>query len=431
MDPRRTGTRIRRRFFRTGSGWGQLVVTVIVALLLGTATYKANEAADRWQSATREEIKWSAAVLEDVRFVYLDEAPDATLIARWENRAAVLGELAAAGGNGLLTAEAESARQTAQQKVFGLHGANALIDKRFRLAGGGYDVVRRLAELRQQSADPAKSPVPVLMAEGDRSRFLALVLALACIPLVLAWVAFQTVVYTRHRSRTGSSRSPTADDVALVPHPWTAPQRNRRLTVAALAAWILVTLIPVGSLYVSCAGQRSGAEAARIAVTVSTYIQASNLHTSQNLLQSKVVADLTQAGLSRQLAAISLNDAAQDELGSAEVQAAGRWSPIGAEMMRLPTIADGIEAGLVRALSSTKEIWEEAAQIQAEAADASDRADFATNLFTLAVTLAALAMSLITLALAKPESPAHLPAAGVGLLAGALFAAFSAAVAFV
>ena len=197
-----------------------------------------------------------------------------------------------------------------------------------------------------------------------------------------------------------------------------------------MAAWILVTLIPALSLYVSCAGQRSDAEAARIAVTISTYIQASNLYSSQDLLQRRMVIDLTQSGWSRQLAAISLNDAAQGELGSAEVRAAERWSAIGAEMTRLPSTADGIDTGLIRAMSATPEMWSGALQIQVAAAEVADRAGSATNLFTLAATLAALAMSLITLALAKPEAPANLTAAAIVLLAGALLTAFAAAVTF-
>jgi hypothetical protein len=430
MGAQRTGTRGWWRSLRRGSGRGQLLVTVIVALLLGGATYTANAAAGCWQDATAEEITWSAAAMEQIRFVYLDEATDAALIARWENRATVLGELAAAGGNGLLAAEAETARQTAEQKVFGLRGANALVAERFRLPGGGFDVVRRLAELRHQEADPAEDSVPALMAEGDRLRFIALALALACVPLVLIWVVFQAVAYTRRRSRRAGSRPPEAADVGLVPHPWTAPPPKRRLTAAALAAWILVTLIPAWSLYVSCAGQRSDAEAARTAVTISTYIQASNLYSSQDLLQRRIIIDLTQSGLSRQLAGIGLKDAAQDELGAAEVRAADSWSAIGAEMTRLPSTADGIDAGLIRAMSATPETWSDALEIQVAAAEVSDRAGSATNLFTLAATLAALAMSLITLALAKPDAPAILTAAAIVLLAGALLTAFAGAVTF-
>jgi hypothetical protein len=406
------------------------MVTVVVAIMLGGATYAANEAADRWQESTTEEIRWSASALEQMRFVYLDEAADAALIARWENRAAVLGEFTAAGGAGLLSAEAETARQTAEQKVFGLSGANSLVAERFRLAGGGFDVVRRLAELGQEERGPAGKSVPELMDDGDRSRLVAMVLTLASVAAVLGWLLFQGVTHARKQGQRGVAEPPATDSAGLVPHPWTAPQRNKKLTAVALAGWVLVTLIPAGALYVSGAGQRSGAEAARTAVTISTYIQASSMYTSQAALQRRIAIDQAQAGLSRRLTAISLNDAAQDDLGTAEVQAADAWSVIGEHMMRLPTTADGVDAGLIRAMSATRELWSDAGNVQAAAAEVSDRASRATNLLTLAATLAALAMSLVTLALARPDWPVGVPSAGVILLAAALFTAFRGFITF-
>jgi hypothetical protein len=109
-------------------------VTVVVAVLLGGATYSANQAADRWQQSTTEEIRWSAIALKQLRFVYLDEAADAALITRWENRATVLGEFAAGGDPDLLSAEAETARQIAEQKVLGLSGANSLVAEKVPVA---------------------------------------------------------------------------------------------------------------------------------------------------------------------------------------------------------------------------------------------------------------------------------------------------------
>jgi hypothetical protein len=418
------------RILRRESIRGQLLVTVVVALLLGGATYSANQAADSWQKSTTEEIKWSARALEQLRFVYLDEASDAALIARWENRAAVLGDLAATGAAGLLSAEAETARKIAEQKVFGLSGTNSLVAEKFRLPGGGFDVVRRLAELRQQETGVAAASAPTLMDDGDRLSLVAAVLTSSAVLSVLGWLLFQGVVYARKSGRRVAAEPSAPDNAGLVPHPWTAPQRSRRLTAIALAGWTLVTLIPAGGLYVSAAGQRSGADAARMAVTISTYIQASNLYSSQALLQHRIAIDQAQAGLSRKLAAINLSDAAQDELGTAEVQAADAWSVIGKEMMRLPTTGDGIDTGLVLAMSATSETWADALKVQAAASQVSEDANRATNLFTLAATLAALAMSLVTLALARPGWPVAVPFAGMALLAAAVVTAVAGVLAF-
>lgn len=431
MDAQGKSRRDWWRILRRKSLGGQLLVTVLVALLLGGATYAANQATDDWQQSTTEEIKWSASALEQLRFVYLDEAADAALIARWENRAVVLREHAVNGGAGLLSAEAEAARRTAEQKVLGLNGANSLVAEKFRLPGGGFDVVRRLAELRQQETGAATESARSLLDDGDRSSFVATVLTSAAVLSVLGWLLFQGVLYTRESGRRVAAEPPATDSAGLVPHPWTAPQRSRRLTAIALAGWTLVTLVPAGALYVAGAGQRSGAEAARMAVTISTYIQASNLYSSQAIQQQMIAIDQAQAGLSRKWAAIDLDDGAQDELGTAEVQAADAWSIIGTEMMRLPTTSDGIDTGLIMAMSATPEIWSEALKVQAAAAQVSEGASQATNLLTLAATLAALAMSLVTLALARPDWPVAVPFAGATLLVAALFTAVVGVIAFV
>ena len=205
------------RILRRESLGGQLLVTVVVALLLGGATYAANQAADKWQQSTSEEIKWSASALEQLRFVYLDEAADAALIACWENRAAVLSGLAADSGAGLLSAEAETARQTAEQKVLGLGGANSLVAEKYRLPGGGFDVVRRLADLRQQETGTAAESARSLLNDGDRLSFGATVLTSSAVLSVLGWLFFQAVVYARKRGRRVAAEAPATDSGGWCP----------------------------------------------------------------------------------------------------------------------------------------------------------------------------------------------------------------------
>ena len=129
---------------RRNANTGQVIVSIVVALLLGAATVIAGLAAGAWQSATREEIKWSASAIEDVRFVYQDEAPNAFAIAESRNRATELEAYVAntgrppdATGEDLdrVVTEARAARETMEQTSFALEGHNLLIDEVYHSRG--------------------------------------------------------------------------------------------------------------------------------------------------------------------------------------------------------------------------------------------------------------------------------------------------------
>lgn len=283
-----------RAFLRHNTG--QVIVSILVALLLGGATFTANQAAGKWQSATREEVKWSTAALETLRFVYTDEAPEAYSIASSQNRADVLEKFTYPGDTGPIEAEAATARETAAQEIFGLKGSNALIAEKYLLPGGGYDIARRLGDERK--ADPLSiNSATDDMAEGDRLNAIAQAQALACVPIVLIWVAGQAAVNVVRRRRRSISLQPQADDVGIVPQPWIAKPHRKKLTSAALTAWILLTLMPVAGLAVSTAGQRSDAESSRRAVRLSTDLLASSAQATRVAQQLVIKNDLFIAAL--------------------------------------------------------------------------------------------------------------------------------------
>jgi hypothetical protein len=53
-----------------------LAAAIVTALLGGWAAWLSAQADGEWQTALRQELKWSAATVEDIRFVYTDQAPD-------------------------------------------------------------------------------------------------------------------------------------------------------------------------------------------------------------------------------------------------------------------------------------------------------------------------------------------------------------------
>ena len=414
-------------FLRRNANSGQVIVSIVVALLLGAATVTAGLAASAWQSATREEIKWSATAIEDVRFVFLDEAPDAFAIAESRNRATELEAYVANAGRqpddagedlDRVVAEAQAARETMEQTIFALEGHNSLIDAVYDLPGGGYDVPGRLGAEREGEAD--QTLAADLLVEGDRLNVVAQVLALLCVPVVILWVLGQATAHTVGRSRRPATAS---DEVDLMPQPWLAAPRRRWLASASLAAWILLTLMPVATLAMSAAAQRADADSSRLAVSTTTGLAASNLQASLSSNQAKAMTHLFFAAYSRQMAALESGDEAEGRLGEAELSAAERWLAVTEPMTRMPTPEDGVDEGLVRALSATIAELDALRLDQNAAADQAAQVGHAVNLATLSIALAALSASALAFALAVRRTPKLVSAGGLAMLGAAVVAA--------
>ena len=89
----------------------QIGLILIVSLATLLCTWQFSQAGGSYQDAVREDVKRQAAVQEDVRHLYADEAPPAFLVAAEEARA---GGLAALGeDNKLAAAESELSSRAA------------------------------------------------------------------------------------------------------------------------------------------------------------------------------------------------------------------------------------------------------------------------------------------------------------------------------
>ncbi|MGC5172515.1 hypothetical protein ACLQ2Q_17910 [Microbacterium sp. DT81.1] len=410
-------------------------MSIIVAVLLGAATVTAGLAAGAWEGATREEIKWSAAAIEDVRFVYLDEAPDAFNIAAYRNRSTVLETYladadaprdAVGGDLDRVAADARAAQETVEQTIFAREGHNRLIGEVYELPTGGYDIPRRLGAEREGEAE--QSDAADLLQEGDRLNALAQALALLCVPIVILWVLVQAAAHTVGRS-PGST--PPPEEVDLMPQPWLAAREVRGLAYASLTAWILLTLMPVVTLGMSAGGQRADADASRLAVAATTGLAAGNLQASLASNQAIASTHLSFAALSRQLTALEFGDEAEARLGEAEAEAADRWLTVTEPMTRMPTTVDGVDQALVQALTATLPQLEALRLEQNAAADRAAQAGNAVNLATLSIALAALSASALAFALVMRQAPTLVRVGGLAMLGGAVITAAASVIALV
>lgn len=132
------------------------------AILLGTA-------GDELQSSVRTEVKRGAAVVEDVRFVYQDEAPVAYRFAKAQFLAEELRKGAgplAASANADVLVEADAQTQVARA----LRQASPIVrNARYRATGGAFAVGRRLADVRRRQPELLELRPEEKAHEGARS----------------------------------------------------------------------------------------------------------------------------------------------------------------------------------------------------------------------------------------------------------------------
>jgi hypothetical protein len=353
---------------------------VLLAALLAWATWLNSSASDDWQAASTETVKWSAGVLEDARFVYADEAPTAFDVARLEVRADVLEALRTPAGS-LVAVEAASARKTAGELARAASG-NTLLKGGYRLGDRGYDVQRRLGDaLRGDRLDHGVAAA--LRTEGDRHFRNSLLAAWATLPVLLGFLVARLVMAFRRRSRH------TAEDVGLVPDPWTT-RRNRIPNALALFAWGGAVVLAALQLSVSGLAARDGADALTRATEVSTVALGGQLFSSLHDSAIRGPAVVAMSALSRQFVNVSVDDAAQQSLGEAEEAAAARWSTVAAQMGRQPTAEDGFDDVTRRVLTAGPDDWRAALDGQQRAADQAAREGDAANLCGLALLLSVL-----------------------------------------
>jgi hypothetical protein len=161
-----------------------LGAAAILAAVLGAhASFLANDSSAAWQQAVRIEVKHAAAMVEDVRFVYGDEAPQAYRVLEARVRSKSFSDAADSATReiqAVLLAEAF----THEQVAAALEPSSELArDARYRLPDGSVDVARRLADQRATSPDLVALDPEAAQASGDRFASHALLVLAAALPL--------------------------------------------------------------------------------------------------------------------------------------------------------------------------------------------------------------------------------------------------------
>ena len=160
-----------------------LAIAAVVAAIIGTrAAMVSSDASDAWQSALRTEVKRSAGAMTDIQSVYLQELPVAARILQARVVAAQL-KAAAAGQNPVvahaMTLEASVESQLADALSSGAQLAN---DQAYALPAGGFDLGKRLADLRAENPALVSLDPDSIASTGDRLAHKALLLTLALLP---------------------------------------------------------------------------------------------------------------------------------------------------------------------------------------------------------------------------------------------------------
>lgn len=164
-----------------------LATAAVLAAIIGArASMISSTASDSWQSALRTEVKRSAGAMEDVRYLYQSELPVAIRIlqarlVQSEMQAAAATTTGPAKQTLVLEADVQAGIITALTSSSNLAGNAA-----YSLPSGGYDLAKRLADLRDQNSALVALNPDGLEAAGDKLGRKAELLTLALLPTSIA-----------------------------------------------------------------------------------------------------------------------------------------------------------------------------------------------------------------------------------------------------
>ena len=160
-----------------------LAVAAVVAAIVGArASMVSSDANDSWQSSLRTEVKRSAAAMNDVQELYQTDLPTATEILRAQILAAEL-QAAEPGQSPTVHQALEVEAGVQSQLALALSpGSDLAGNSTFALPSGGYDLGKRLSDIRSQNAQLLALDPDGLQATGDSLAQKALLLTYALIP---------------------------------------------------------------------------------------------------------------------------------------------------------------------------------------------------------------------------------------------------------
>ena len=418
------------KYMERGGNQAQAVVSVLVALAFSLATLVAAQAQDKWQGALREEVKYSAAMVEDVRYVYGDEAQVGFNVATSIARADALA--AAAEGRAQPEAwpaliEAHSVRTAAErlQKAYASEDAS-LLEERYR-DGDYFDVLARLADARQDTEHVVEADPESVATSGTRLANWALVIALVPIPFAVLYFVLWRV--WRRRPPTADDDDPEdtedTEDVALLPS-LSGARGRRGVFELQLAAWLLLILIPPLQIYHSSLADEATADAARAAVQVMRDVEVGNTTARFDASVETWLIQRTGMRETRELDVKSLGReavAGQAALIAADASAEPVYRRIADGMLRNPGSGDDLDGETRAAISAGPEEWDALVKHQRDLSFRADEAGRRSDIMTLALLLAGVATTLGALTAADRRSFSVAAMAGATVVGAAVAAA--------
>ncbi|MEV0600359.1 hypothetical protein AB0I82_13825 [Streptomyces sp. NPDC050315] len=378
-----------------------LIAVAVGATLL--ATWQFGESSGAYQDAVRQDIKRQAAVTENVRAVYADEAPFAFQVAVAQARAEHLRPLKDEGR--LAASEYTLAAQTAYHLRRSASPDSLLGNDGYRYKDLGYDLPRRLADLQWDSPDLYALDPDATLRAGDRWATWGLASVAVGIAAVLAAVCAANVLRPRRwRRALAPSDRPVVRGVEIIPQPAIAPRGRRRVVLFHLFVFVLPLLLPLGQILVAGSEQRAHAEAARGAVRLSASIGVYGQRTAflTESLRTAKVAEIR--AVARELASLDTGitpGEARHERVMAAVEGVlvDDVRKIAEYMGRPPTAADRVDTEAATALGKEPKNLSAAQAEQQRQADLAQRAGRRSLLLSAATAIGVVAEILAVAAL--------------------------------
>jgi hypothetical protein len=385
------------------SRWDQLQIVVIVAATAAVlvAAWCLSQAGGAYQDAVREDIKQHAAIQENVRHLYADEAPLGLRVAEAETRAAALRSLAEAGS--LAASEYEVARQTAFHLRRAAKPGSLIAGDRYVRDGAGYDLPARLADLEAQRPELRDLDPDATFRDGDRLAARGRAVALAGVAVVLAGALAAGVPRRFRHTEPNPAVEATGEDLDVIPQPGLAAPPTRRAEAYKLGTWVLLLALPLGQLLLAGQEQRAQAAAARrsVQLTADIVVSGQRLAFRATALQEAAVADIGAAGRgygALRTGARAADAAHESDVAAAELAVAERLSRIAESMGRVPDRDDRVHQATIGALDSRPEDWPRMRIEQGRQVELADRAGNRGLLLSVAAALAAIGSALATAA---------------------------------
>ena len=166
-----------------------LACAAVVAAIIGArAAIIGDDGSDTWHTSVREDVKAGAGLVEDVRYVYTEEAQLAFQVTEGEGRAEEARR--EAQGTSGLEQELLQAHAGAQQGVVDTVKSSSSLAKnpKYKLPEGGYDVPQRLVDTRAKNPDLVEIDADATEQEGSDRSYESALLVATTLPAGLAFL---------------------------------------------------------------------------------------------------------------------------------------------------------------------------------------------------------------------------------------------------